>query len=372
MAKWLLMMGLAATAAVACDSSYPIWIQRSESADPLYRFEKGKKAGYIDRDGKIVVPPVLEYGSEFHDGLLEIAVSDGHYVDATGKLVIDGKDLFRGWDFSEGLAAAVRKGEKLWGYIDRTGQFAISPRFRWSPTDYVWSFADGLAKIRFQDKYGYIDHSGNFVIQPQFPDGDDFSDGMARVVMEGPCAYMPDGPCASGVHVGGPTNNPRACKFTFVDKTGRVISDDRYDFARSFAEGLAPVRKNNHWGFIDKSGKLVIGYRFEDAQPFSNGLARVKQNGSYGYIDQHCKLIIPPWFQYAEEFSDGLAPVGNDDDGYWYIDKTGRDVFPHRYAVASPFFKGLAHVQLINENEEPSDTFAYIDTTGRHVFEYQR
>ena len=34
--------------------------------------------------------------SEFHDGLLEIAVGDGKYVDRTGTLVID-KDLCRGW-----------------------------------------------------------------------------------------------------------------------------------------------------------------------------------------------------------------------------------------------------------------------------------
>jgi hypothetical protein len=29
------------------------------------------------------------YGSEFHDGLLEIGVSDGRYVDRTGEVVLE-------------------------------------------------------------------------------------------------------------------------------------------------------------------------------------------------------------------------------------------------------------------------------------------
>jgi hypothetical protein len=98
---------LTATVAFACSWDYPIWIPRSKSADPLYRFIKNGQAGYIDGNGRVVIQPKLKawgnYGSEFHDGLLEIAVSDGVYIDQTGKVVID-KGLYRGWDFSEGLA----------------------------------------------------------------------------------------------------------------------------------------------------------------------------------------------------------------------------------------------------------------------------
>ena len=146
--KRLVVLAFTAAVAFACSWDYPIWIPRSKSADPLYRFVKNGKAGYIDGSGRIVIPPKLKpwgnYGSEFHDGLLEIAVSDGRYVDRTGKLVID-KGFYRGWDFSEGLAVAMRKGENLWGYIDTTGEFAISPRFETSPNGYVYPFFDGLS-----------------------------------------------------------------------------------------------------------------------------------------------------------------------------------------------------------------------------------
>ena len=193
-ARSLFLVLLAAAVALSCESDYSIWIPRSPMADPLYRFEKGDKTGYIDQSGNVVIPLKLEhlggnYAGEFHDGRLEIAVSDGVYVDTTGKKVID-KGFYRGWDFSEGLAVAMRKGEEKWGYIDKTGEFVISPRFATSPNGYVWSFADGFAKIEVSGKVGYIDHSGEFAIVPRFLDGESFRDGMARIIVDGPCAYF--------------------------------------------------------------------------------------------------------------------------------------------------------------------------------------
>src|ERR1051325_6453799 len=89
----LLIFSLMIQHGAACSWDYLIWINRSKSADPLYRFLRNGKAGYIDRTGKIVVQPTLKaygnYGGEFHDGLLEIDMGKGHYIDMTGNLVID-------------------------------------------------------------------------------------------------------------------------------------------------------------------------------------------------------------------------------------------------------------------------------------------
>src|SRR5579862_2060384 len=278
---------------LGCESTYPIWIPRSANADPLYRFIKNGKAGYIDATGHIVIQPTLEvwgnYGSEFHDGLLEVSASDGKYVDRTGKLVIN-RDLYRGWDFSEGLAVAMREGEKLWGYINTSGDFAISPRFQSSAkdnviSDYVWSFSGGLAKIKVNGKYGFIDHSGEFVIPAQLLDASDYSDGLARVVTEGPCVYFPEGPCGrSNPQLVGGSANKISCKFTYIDESGTIITKARFDSARDFSEGLAPVRVGAYWGFIDKTGSMLIQPIFDDAEPFHSGLARIQMGAVYGYI----------------------------------------------------------------------------------------
>jgi hypothetical protein len=187
---WLCLF---ASSVWACSTDYSIWIPRSGDADPLYRFVKGGKAGYIDQNGHVVIPPVLEhlggnYAGEFHDGLAEIGVSDGVYVDKTGKKIIGG-GFHRGWDFSEGLAVAMPKNLEKWGYINTKGEFEISPRFDTSPGGYVWPFQAGFAKIEVKGRIGYINHSGEFTIAPQFLDGDSFYDGMARVIVEGPCVF---------------------------------------------------------------------------------------------------------------------------------------------------------------------------------------
>ena len=365
----------------ACEgSTYRIWIPPSSSADALYRFTEGDKAGYIDQTGKVVIPPTFRFldgpsGAEFHDGLLEIGVSDGIYVDRSGKKIID-KGFYRGWDFSEGLAVAMPKSGGKWGYIDNKGESVISPRFESSQDSYVWPFEGGFAKIEVKGLFGYIDHPGEFAVPPGFPEAEGFHDGMVRVVAEGPCTYVGSRVCPEvkvlprGSNVGSPGSS---CKYTFTDKAGHTITEKRFDDAKNFSEGLAPVRIGIAWGYLDKSGHVAIEPSFGSAEPFSNGLALVSSGERIGYIDRTGTYVIPRQFKYAESFAEGLAVVGDNESGYWYIDKTGCQNIADKFALASPFFKGLAHVQLVSPDGTKSVSrgkFAYIDHTGRRVFTY--
>lgn len=379
--RTLILAGMTAVAAFACTWDYPIWIPRSPSADPLYRFVKGGKAGYIDQRGKVVVPPVLEdlfgnYGAEFHDGLVGVSASDGKYADKTGKVVLN-PGLFRGWDFSEGLAAAMKVDGGLWGYINPRGEWAIPPRFATSPNGYVYPFAGGAAKIDVKGLFGFIDRTGEFIIPARLLDASDFNEDRARVVMEGPCVYFPEGGCgfANPVYPGLPrharpargTKVP-ACKFTYIDKSGSLITEQRFDNARDFSEGLAPVQIGQLWGFVNRDGTLAISPRFEDAYPFHSGRARIRVGEKYGYVGKSGETVIPAQLELAEDFSDGLAVVGDGSgERYWYIDTYGVKKFGD-FEVASPFFKGLAHVKLIKED---SDVYAYIYTKGRTLFQYE-
>ena len=391
---------LVAAVAWACSvAPDPVWIPQSKTADALYAFSENGKVGYIDQQGQVVIEPrfATPYPSAFHDGLLESSGwGGGGYVDRSGKPVLR-KGYYRAWEFSEGLAAAMPKDKDLWGYIDTTGEFVISPRFKTYPNGYVFSFSDGLARIEIGGRYGFIDRSGDFVIPPNLLDAEDFRDGMARVVLEGPCVYFPEGACGSfnPRFPGGRESdyNTPPCRFTFLDKSGRPITPARFDGARAFAEGLAPVRLGDSWGFLDKEGMLVISPAFQDARPFSSGLARIRDHGLYGYIDHSGRTVIASVFEHAGDFQDGLAVAGGGGERYWYINRQGERAFAEEFALASPFFKGLAHVKLpLAEPQSPpydphatlydqlfnrpspqqSTTFAYIDTEGRRVFTYPR
>jgi hypothetical protein len=158
-----------------------------------------------------------------------------------------------------------------------------------------------------------------------------------------------------------------ACKFTYIDKSGTVITNQRFDNARDFSEGLAPVRIGELWGLIDRAGSSVIPPKFEDAQPFSSDLSRIQRGGRYGYVDKYGEVVVRPQFQQADSFSDAQAVVGNGAGRYWYINPRAERSFVADFALASPFFKGLGHVELLSEGPAQH---AYIDTRGRVVFRY--
>lgn len=71
----------------------------------------------------------------------------------------------------------------------------------------------------------------------------------------------------------------------YIDKTGRLVLEVRWDIASVFHEGLAYVGVGDGFighkcGYIDRSGNLVIPIQWEDAGIFSGGYARVKDNNS--------------------------------------------------------------------------------------------
>ena len=57
---------------------------------------------------------------------------------------------------------------------------------------------------------------------------------------------------------------------------------------------LFPVVQNGKWGFIDKTGKIVINQKFDKVSGFSEGLCGVKIGNKWGYIDKTGKYVWNP------------------------------------------------------------------------------
>ncbi len=203
--------------------------------------------GIIDKSGKLVIRQLFEWsGWSFSEGLLSVKI-DGKwgFIDVDGKIVIPAK-YKDAHDFSEGLAA-VEFGENKnqWGFIDKTGKIVVQPQFEDS-----WYFNDGLAAIEKDQKYGFIDKQGKIIIEPKFDWTYSFSENLAAVRVDG--------------------------KWGFIDKTGKFVIEPKYDEVWSFDNGLCGVgvgewktdkSKDPHrfsmpyldgkWGYIDKTGKYI-------------------------------------------------------------------------------------------------------------------
>ncbi|MCO5285324.1 MAG: WG repeat-containing protein [Chitinophagaceae bacterium] len=185
-------------------------------------------------------------------------------------------------------------------------------------------------------KYGYKDKSGN-IIQPKYDYARSFSEGLGRVKQNG--------------------------KWGYIDKTGKEIVIPKYENAFSFNEGLAGVKQNGKWGFIDKTGKEIATPKYEYAYSFDEGLAAVVQNGKWGFIDKTGKEIVALQYDNAGGFSEGLSNVSlNKKCGF--IDRSGKVVIPLIYDVAGSFSEGLVAVQQ-------NGKWGFIDKTGKVVIKLQ-
>ncbi len=312
--------------------------------------------GFIDSKGEPVTPVVFDWAGDFRQGrgLIETDGAMG-YIDLTFaetgdwaifprfKLKHSGDMPAHG--FFDGLALA-RDDDGLWGYIDAEGKWAIKPRFPES-RDYpgvpAGDFSDGLAWFQV------VEMSERYQLDA---DGEIERDADDKPVME---AY------------------PRR-RFGYIDRSGEVFIEPRFEIAQDFGEGLAAVRRKSHdlWGFIDRAGKPVISPRFEQAGRFSEGLCAVRENGLWGYINPKGKWVIRPRFAEARQFLEGLAAAREgslwgyiDAEGKWAIEPAFDEFEAYGHpGDPRPFENGLAQVMLNGER-------IYINAAGEQVWPNQ-
>ena len=66
-----------------------------------------------------------------------------------------------------------------------------------------------------------------------------------------------------------------------------MVIPAKYDNAYWFSEGMARVVIDGKYGFIDKTDSMVIPAKYDYAWPFSSGKARVELNDRWFYIDRN-------------------------------------------------------------------------------------
>ena len=227
------------------------------------------------------------------------------------------------YSFSEGLAKVKLNGK--WGFIDKTGREVIPCKYDW-----VNLFLKGLAKVCLNWKWGFVDTTGKEVIPCKYDEVNVFSKGLSAVRLNG--------------------------KYGFVDTTGREICPCKYDWVTDFCEGLARVQLNDKMGIIDKSGREICPCKYDSIYNFKDGLSKVSLNGKFGYIDKTGKEICPCKYDGIGDFVEGLAPVILN----WkrgFIDKTGREVIPCKYDYVFKFDDDFARAKLNGKQ-------GYIDKQG--------
>jgi WG containing repeat len=320
------------------------------------RDKGGMRIGFIDRTGKLVIG---------FDRLPETTIAVGEFYE--GRAVIHVKKDKN--DESKGLA------NRIAGYIDETGAVIIAPRFE-SARD----FSEGLAYVEAEGFRGFIDRAGKPVLKiDDNLTANDFHEGLAAV---------------------GTRERWNQPSWGYIDRTGKLVIELKYQFADDFSEGMAGVAVERKYGFINRAGEMVIAPRFRvregprhpnliiSAGRFSEGLAcvNVYETGMYGYINKKGEFVIPAKYTRAQEFSEGLAWVVEggrsgvkpkvgwiDQSGRWAVTKVnGREFSTHPdsfyYTIAAldwRYSEGL--VPFVVPVGQTDALWGYMDKRGEVV-----
>jgi hypothetical protein len=326
----------------------------------LIRIQQQGKTGYIDPEGKPVVPAVYDNGSDFSEGLA--AVREGGYygyIDAAGRFVILPKFDWAE-PFSEGLA--VVHADEHFFYIDRRGAAA----FR-CPYNSLSCFQHGVAMVQTVGKHwGLIDHRGRLVLDTVYDVLRDFDEGLAFVDQDVKNGKSQQGvvdtlghfiiPLGKYATVSYPKHGYCLVRDTtdnqiLIDRTGREVlrrpetSNSGID-PDGFSEGVARVELYKYWeperpgvsytsekaykGYIDLQGNILLNDTLvSDATPFLHSRAFIRtEKGNWRLIDRQMHRVgTDEYFQLESSgFAQSQAIVTLNGNQV-VIDTTGHVIF---------------------------------------------
>ncbi len=328
------------------------------SAAPVASVEAAKpgpnpKWGYIDKTGKIVIPPQFDDAFSFSHGMAIVNVKGRKgLIDITGRTLLEPK--YREiWIEEDGLISVQDQrlnwsllrsdttpifndvfGNRLvysegiiWVPTPPSGKpvsfsayYATGQRVFTLPAQETHAFNEGLAAVLIPETgWGFVDREGSFVITPQYHAVDDFHDGMAEYSEDGnDWGYLDtDGKMAifTGPQHGARFENGRSTirdylrREILMDKQGRQLSNS-YSYIHRFHEGIAVVDTGSKYGAIDATGREVIPPTKIWLDGFHEGLAAAQsEDGALGYVDKTGTMVIKVDAEQLREFTNGLAPA---------------------------------------------------------------
>lgn len=301
-------------------------------SDGLLPVTKNKKLGYINAKGEEVIPCTLKYYIEpgmddgsvifgrFKECLAKVCSFDGEsgaeesfgaknikfgYMDKMGKIIIPPIYQTAG-DFSEGKAYV--SSETFNGFIDITGKKLFEIK---GIIDRNLEFVDGMLMTTDTDnnQYLFYNSEGKVVLKismDKYWRLSNFHEGLA---------YFEH------------YDNINDCidRKGFIDKNGiEVLNLTEYKIINSFSEGLAAVSKDgNKFGFINTQGEIVIPCQYEgystegdmlEFNDFHDGVCLVQTQNIYINKKNEIVLRVKEGVN-CSDMSQGLALINEYNSG---------------------------------------------------------
>jgi len=307
------------------------------NADVTWVKEKGATSYLlINKKGEIILTKKYTKVGSFYKGYEDMCAvfEDGKmgFINTQGKEVIPCK-YSGSRTFHEGLACVTLYDDEIgkYGFINKKGEVVIPFQYKQAGTS---SFTNGECRVSVNGKIVLINHKGEVIFKTQYKSLQDFNFGLGAV-------------CTKSDRTG----------WGFIDKNDNWIVKPIYEYVSPFNdEGYAIIENNKLQGAIDTTGKIVIPMKYEtlyiepnkdgrfcgilpsetpvsmyDAEKdyFDNEFNKIEltnvlflsgANGSklmkytdsdknMGFMNRDFEIVIPAKYKKARDFNEGLTWV---------------------------------------------------------------
>lgn len=241
-------------------------IQPFDQLKPMRPFNNGlaayydyvkRKWGYINKEGKIMIPAVLEEAKDFSEGLAAVK-RDGKwgYINTKGVMSISNIFTKEPENFSSGRAVVYKNQQKNNAcYIDTLGKICTTDFY--SALSYIegYAFAIGVLKDVFTPEVTYVFDKNNHILCKLNDFAIQNSDGSPGVIFKDEILYK---------YVPGFDRDD----YKIIDFNGNTLMSG---LTGTFNNGLAAFsvdisesnqgERNYIFGFTDREGNVVIQFK---------------------------------------------------------------------------------------------------------------
>lgn len=301
----------------------------------LYPIREKGLYGYIDSIGNKIIAPQFLWVSTFHNGLA-MAVVDTVYREVPDSMAYEVGER-------DSVVNLFRMYVK-YGYIDKTGRFAIKPTFvtyvtmpeKGYTVNDMTDCRNALSRYTFHSrramfcdtttwKNGYINNKGKIVIEPRYYYSDPFSEGLA-VVRDA---------VAEPLYTNKACVNPSKLRCAYIDTLGNAVTEFKYESLTSFrsSRGIGNYKKINK-ETIDIADTTIIYETFNTPTFLINCYGKEIKELDYNYDYygfSRNAISVACDGPFLRSF------VGKEDISYYFIDTDGEFLKP---------LKGLSDYQL--------------------------
>ena len=184
------------------------------------------------------------------------------YIDTNGKFLFKLPPGIVGYGFTEGLSPVSNAKTGRFGYIDTNGKEVIPYRYFEGG-----NFSEGLARVftshhaSGHGKFGFINKKGDMIISPIYEETSNFKEGLVFVAI--PTGKSPI--------------EEDDLIWRVINKDGTALSDYIFTSYKNFSDGVAAVQcsEDRHWYYIDKNSKPITEHKYLYSGSYAEGKAFV-------------------------------------------------------------------------------------------------